>query len=91
MGLGNNTSAIGAVIEVEAGNTTQLRQVTGGSGTSNQDSFTQHFGLGSAETVDAIRVQFPYGEEIEITDVDVDQRIWIYSDGTSSTGWAPSD
>jgi hypothetical protein len=89
VGLGNNTSAIGAVIEVEAGGTSQLRQVTGGSGTSNQDSFTQHFGLGSTDTVDAIRVQFPYGEEIEITDVDVDQRIWIYSDGSSSTGWAP--
>ncbi len=79
-----NRSAIGAVIAVTDGARTQLRHVSGGSGTSVQDSATQHFGLGDAETVDELRVLFPGGAEVVIADPGVDRRIWVCEDGTWS-------
>lgn len=89
VGVGTNVSAIGAIVEVEAGGVTTLQPVGGASGTSSQDSFTRHFGLGDTTTVDAIRVRFPYGDVVEVTDVDADQRVWIYSDGEVGYGLAP--
>jgi hypothetical protein len=89
VGVGTNTSAIGAVVEIEFDGVTTMQPVGGASGTSSQDSFTRHFGLGESSSVDAVRVRFPYGEVIEITDVDVDQRVWVYSDGEVGYGFAP--
>jgi hypothetical protein len=90
VGLDGNPSALGAVVQVEAGELGQLRLVSGGSGTSSQDSLTQHFGLGSHDAVDSVTVWFPYQDEpVTISGVGVDQRIWVYSDGSHSTGWAP--
>lgn len=86
-----NASAIGATVWVESGSLSQVRQVSGGSGTSSQDSFTQHFGLGSATTVDRVTVQFPHGPTVEVEDVAADQRLWIRSDGTWSAGFAPPE
>jgi hypothetical protein len=91
VGLGGNSAALGAVIQVEAGDLGQLRMVSGGSGTSSQDSQTQHFGLGDRDAIDSVTVWFPYQEEpVIIAGVEVDQRLWIYSDGSHSTGWAPA-
>ncbi|MBN1336952.1 MAG: CRTAC1 family protein [Deltaproteobacteria bacterium] len=90
VGVGRNTSAIGAIVEVEAGGTVQRRMVSGGSGTSSQDSFTLHVGLGAADTVDRITVRFPYGvAEVTIEDLAADRRIWVYSDGSWTPGFAP--
>jgi hypothetical protein len=89
VGVGGNTSAIGAVVEVEAGGRRQLRPVSGGSGTSSQDSLVQHFGLGAESRAQRVIVEFPYGERVELTDIDADERLWVYSDGDWGTGWAP--
>ncbi len=89
VGVGTNTSAIGAVVEVEAGGSVQVRQVSGGSGTGCQDSMYLHFGLGERDRVDAVRVHFPYGDTVEVRDPDADARLWVYSDGESGQGWAP--
>jgi hypothetical protein len=90
VGVGSNVSAIGAIVEVEAGGLVQRRMVSGGTGTSCQDSFTQHVGLGAVDTVDRITVRFPHGStEVRLEEVAVDQRIWIYADGTWTSGWTP--
>ncbi len=89
VGVGSNVSAIGATVEVEAGGVVQRRMVSGGSGSSCQDSFTQHLGVGAADRVDRLTVRFPYGGVVELEDVAVDQRIRVYSDGTWTTGFAP--
>jgi hypothetical protein len=85
----SNRSAIGAIVEVTAAGAAQLRQVQGGTGTSNQDSFAQHFGLGAEALVDSLTVSFPGGATVELTDVAADQLIWVFEDGSSATGWAP--
>ena len=89
VGVGTNTSAIGAVVEVRANGRNQLRAVSGGSGTTSQDSLVQHFGLGDATEAERITVRFPYGESVTIQNVAADQRVWVYSDGTAEVGWAP--
>ena len=89
VGVGGNTSAIGATVRVEAGDLRQLRSVSGGSGTSSQDDLVQHFGLGNREVADRVEVAFPYGETVVVEGVDAGQRIWVYSDGRSGSGMAP--
>ena len=90
VGVEGNTAALGAVVQVDSGDLSQLRMISGGSGTSSQDAQTQHFGLGSRDSIDSVTVYFPYQEDaVTISGVDVDQRVWVYSDGTHSTGWAP--
>lgn len=76
-----NRAAIGAVIEARIGGIRQLRHVSGGSGTSSQDSLTQHFGLGDSDTVDELVVRFPGGAAVTIEDVAADQRLWVCEDG----------
>ncbi len=91
VGTDGNTAALGAVIQVDSGDLSQLRMVSGGSGTSSQDAQTQHFGLGERDSVDSVTVYFPYQDEpVTIDDPGVDQRLWIYSDGSHSSGFAPN-
>jgi len=89
VGVAGNASAFGAVVEVEAGGATQLRMVSGGSGTTVQDAMTQHFGLGVETEVARVTVHFPYGESVTMEDVASDQRVWIFEDGFTATGQAP--
>lgn len=90
LGAETNRSALGAVVQVEAGGLTQVRLVSGGSGTSSQDSPVQHFGLGEADSLDRITVWFPYqAEPVVVEDIAVDQRVWVQSDGHVSVGWDP--
>jgi len=86
-----NRSAIGAVMQLTDGARTQLRHVSGGSGTSVQDSLTQHFGLGDDDHVDELRVLFPGGAEVLLPDLEADQRIWVCEDGTWSADADPCD
>lgn len=85
----SNRSAIGATVSLTSASLSQLRQVSGGSGTSVQDSLVQHFGLGLAETADSLSVLFPGGGTVEIVDVAADQLIWVHEDGRTAVGYAP--
>ncbi len=85
-----NRAAIGAIVSVTSGGQTQLRYVEGGTGQGCQDSMYLHFGLGDTTVVDAIEVDFPGGGHVSFSGpFDADQRLWLYEDGTSATGWAP--
>ncbi len=82
----SNRSAIGAVVEVASDENTQLRHVSGGSGTGVQDSLTQHFGLGDADTGLTVTVFFPGGAEVVLKEIDAGQVLWVHEDGSWQTG-----
>jgi hypothetical protein len=89
--VSSNRSAIGATLEITAGDTTWLRHVTGGNGHGCQDSQTVHVGLGEADTIDTIVIHFPGGQSMSYPGPhDADQRLWLYEDGTLAAGWTPS-
>lgn len=85
---GANRAAIGSTVRVSSGGVVRMRHVQGGSGKGGQDSMYLHVGLGPSETVDSIEVQFPGGKLVRYDGpFDADQRIWVYEDGQSKTGW----
>jgi len=87
VGVEGDLSALGAVVQVDAGDLSQLRLVSGGSGTSSQDSPVQHFGLADSDAVDTVTVYFPYQDDpVVVSDIDADQRILVYADGS----WEPA-
>ncbi len=58
-----NTSAIGAVVTLYAGDTVQHRQVASGRGYLSQSELPLTFGLGKASTIDKIEIRWP-GKDI---------------------------
>ena len=56
-----NTDAVGAVITVTTGGVRQRAAVQSGTSYISQNDMRQHFGLGSAETVDSLEVRWPDG------------------------------
>jgi hypothetical protein len=90
--VASNRAGIGATIEVIAEGTARIRHVVGGTGQGNQDSIIAHFGLGDAETIDAVTIQFPAGGPVTFDGpFDVDQRLWLHESGTVHFGWAPPE
>jgi hypothetical protein len=61
VGQQGNRDAIGARVTLTAGRR-MMREIDGGNGFSAQSTRTAHFGLGSAETVDALDVRWPNGQ-----------------------------
>jgi hypothetical protein len=79
-----HASAAGARIEVTTGDLTQMREVAIGSNYRSQNPMLQHFGLAGAQTVDSVRVKWPYGGETVLTDVAANQVLDIrVSDGAT--------
>ncbi len=72
-----NPGAVGAVIRVSAGDTTQMREVTVGSNFESQNPLMQHFGLGDAAKADELRVRWPHGGETVLNDVAANQRLTL--------------
>jgi len=54
-----NTRALGAVVRVEAGGRTQIRQVSANGTYQGQDGGDLHFGLGGALAIDSLAVTWP--------------------------------
>ena len=75
VGVGANPDAIGALILVDIGGETQMRQVRAGSGFRSSSPLQQHFGLGGANLVDRIRVLWPDGALTVVDNVPGNQRI----------------
>lgn len=78
-GAAGNLDAVGARVSVTTGSTTQVRQVVLGSQYLSQAPTLLHFGLGSSDTVETLRVEWPGpgGETTELTNVAADQRIEV--------------
>jgi len=60
-----NRTAIGARVRVTTGNHTQMDEVHSGSSVMSQCDLRLHFGLGKAQTIDAIEVKWPTTQKIE--------------------------
>jgi hypothetical protein len=62
IGSSSNRDAIGARIEIEAGGRTQIGEVRSGGSYLSHDDMRVHFGVGSAQRVDRIRIRWPDGK-----------------------------
>ena len=76
-GTRSNRSAIGARVEIEAGNRKQVSYVLSGGSYLSQDDLRVHFGLGVATRVDRIRIRWPNGNWEERGPIDADRVISI--------------
>ncbi len=61
LGTRSNRDGIGARISVKAGQRTQVDEVRSGSSYISQNDLRVHFGLGTAKTIDDVRVRWPGG------------------------------
>ncbi len=76
-GSTSNRDAIGAVITAEAGGSSQIRLISGGSSSMGQNMMAAHFGLGEASKVDSLTIMWPGGRVQTITDVPVNQVLQV--------------
>ncbi|MDX1556721.1 MAG: CRTAC1 family protein, partial [Xanthomonadales bacterium] len=67
----------GSIIEIDIGATTQMREITIGSNFVSQNPLLQHFGLGGAPLVDALRVKWPDGQTTTLEQIAINQRLTI--------------
>jgi hypothetical protein len=73
-----NTFGIGVEVEVTAGGKTQRRWIESGStSVMSGGPPVAHFGLGSAEEIEALRVLWPGGEVSEFTQIPARQRLVV--------------
>lgn len=74
-GRQSNRSAVGARVELEAGDLRLTDEVIAGSGFAGQNSLSLHFGLGEHERVDRLRISWPSGLEEVFENLDGDQTL----------------
>ncbi|NNF73400.1 MAG: CRTAC1 family protein [Rhodobacteraceae bacterium] len=79
-----NTRAIGAWIELRAGDVTQTRELTIGGGHAGGQAGPVHFGLGAAQSAE-LRVQWPGGAMSDWITLDGNQRVTLTRDGDALT------
>ena len=73
---GPNTRAIGATVELFSDNDSQIRWVMAGSTSlSSSGPYELHFGLGDAQSIDAVRITWPDGAESVFKDLALNQRL----------------
>jgi len=85
---GPNRDAIGAIVEVQVGDSVQRRELTVGGGHVGGQLGWTHFGLGSASRAD-VRVTWPDGDVGPWIGVDADQFATIARDGDRVETWVP--
>ena len=89
VGEGPNTEAIGAKIHLTVSGVTQMRELRAGSNYASQNPVEAHFGIGSATTVDELRVVWPSGGVTTMLDLPADQVLTVFTAPTLS--WAPGE
>ena len=76
-GSGANTGAIGAIVTVRIGTTSQRRLVQSGSSYISQEDKRLHFGLGKAAQADSLEVTWPDGTKTAMEHVKANQMLEI--------------
>jgi len=69
-GTRSNRDAVGARIRLLAGDHWQTRVVSTGSSYLSSSSLRQHFGLGDADRIDRIEIDWPSGERTILQDIE---------------------
>lgn len=72
-GVHSNRDAVGAVVRIQVGGRTLVRQVDAAGGYLAQSSKTLHFGLGKATRVDRCEVRWPNGRVQTLSGVEVNR------------------
>lgn len=80
-GTRSNRSAIGALVTIKAGESSQSRAVMSQSSYVSHNDLRVHFGLGQAATVDSILVRWPSGAEETFPGVRADAD-WLLVEGS---------
>lgn len=75
-GRGNNTFAVGALLEARVGSDWQLRSVQAGANYKSQNEYVQHFGVDQALTLDELVVTWPNGSSRTLTDYPTNEE-WL--------------
>ncbi|MBI1310201.1 hypothetical protein GC176_02755 [bacterium] len=76
-GTSCNRDAIGAVVTVTGGGRRQVRLLQGASGYLSQSSKVLHFGLGTADRIDLVEIQWPGGRRQSISTPGINQLLEI--------------
>jgi hypothetical protein len=76
-GTASNRAAIGARVELVSGSLQLQDQVLGGSSYLSQSDLRLHFGLGSRDVVDVLRVYWPSGHVDELPEIATNQEVLI--------------
>jgi hypothetical protein len=87
-GIGCNRDGIGARVYVTAGGLTQMREVQAGASYLSQNSLDLEFGLGTADTIDEVLVQWLCGANENFTGITAD-RAWRLIEGTGTGSGVP--
>ena len=81
VGTVSNRSAIGTKVRLRATIAGvarwQLRQISGGDGENNSDSLVAQFGLGDANVIDLLRLEWPSGAVQKFTNVNGDRTLIV--------------
>ncbi len=85
-GSATNQGTIGARVRIVAGGTSQIREISGGSGYLSQDAPIAAFGLGANTTVDSVLVHWPGERLSRAVNVTADQVLTFYAPYESSVG-----
>lgn len=81
-GTTSNKSGVGARIRVTTGIQNQIREVITHTDIASQNSLVQHFGLGSATTVNTMVITWPSGVVQSLTNINANTTVSITEDGT---------
>lgn len=81
-GTHTNRDAVGTLVEVTAGDLTQVDEVHSGRGYQSHFGSRLHFGLGPRKLVDRIEIRWLGGDADVIKNVAADQRLTIFEGGT---------
>lgn len=76
-----NRDAVGATVRVTADGRTSVRQVHAGRGYQGHFGSRLHFGLGEADRVDQIEVEWPGGGRSVVSGSPTDRRLFVRQDG----------
>ena len=87
-GTRSNHSAIGALVTIKAGESSQSRAVMSQSSYVSHNDLRVHFGLGQAATVDSIFVRWPSGAEETFPSVQADAD-WLLVEGSGAAKAQP--
>ena len=77
VGTASNRDGIGARITLTANGRTQIREIAAGASNSSQNMLPAHFGLGRANVVDELRIQWPSGTLQTLQDVAPNQVLTV--------------
>ena len=86
-GTRSNRSALGAKVRLTAAGRTQIDEVRSGGSYLSQNDLRLHFGLGAAQRVDRIEIEWPSGARQTLRDVAADRVTCDRGAALASTVW----